>query len=110
MVIQNKYAYGYRYDGRGNVVKKLLPGCKQIQHWYDRGNRLSFMQDANLRDKGQYRFYLYDKLERTVVQGLCNGCNRSEEMNIAEFKGRDCIYGRNVCQIVYYNFKFYILR
>lgn len=25
MVIQNKYAYGYRYDGRGNVVKKLLP-------------------------------------------------------------------------------------
>ena len=99
MVIQNKYAYEYRYDGRGNVVKKLLPGCKQIQHWYDRGNRLSFMQDANLRDKGQYRFYLYDKLERTVVQGLCNGCNRSEEMNIAEFKeniGGLCNTGYNI--------------
>ena len=51
-----------------------------------RDNRLSFMQDATLRDKGQYRFYLYDKLERTVVQGLCNGCNWSEEINIAEFK------------------------
>ena len=99
MVIQNKYAYEYRYDGRGNVVKKLLPGCKQIQHWYDRGNRLSFMQDANLRDRGQYRFFLYDKLERTVVQGLCNGCNRSEEMNIAEFKeniGGLCNTGYNI--------------
>ena len=44
------------------------------------------MHDATLRDKGQYRFYLYDKLERTVVQGLCNGYNRSEKMNIAELK------------------------
>ena len=80
-------------------MKKLLPGCKLIQHWYDRGNRLSFMQDATLRDKGQYRFYLYDKLGRTVVQGLCNGCNRSEEMNIAEFKeniGGLCNTGYNI--------------
>ena len=57
------------------------------------------MQDANLRDKGQYRFYLYDKLERTVVQGLCNGYNRSEEMNIAELKeniGSLCNTGYNI--------------
>lgn len=57
------------------------------------------MQDATLRDKGQYRFYLYDKLERTVVQGLCNGYNRSEEMNIAEFKeniGGLCNTGYNI--------------
>lgn len=44
------------------------------------------MQDATLHDKGMYRFYLYDKLGRMVVQGLCSGCNRSEEVNIAEFK------------------------
>ena len=57
------------------------------------------MQDATLRDKGQYRFYLYDKLERTVVQGLCNGYSRSEEMNIAEFKeniGGLCNTGYNI--------------
>ena len=57
------------------------------------------MHDATLRDKGQYRFYLYDKLERTVVQGLCNGYNRSEEMNIAELKeniGSLCNTGYNI--------------
>lgn len=57
------------------------------------------MHDATLRDKGQYRFYLYDKRGRTVVQGLCNGCNRSEEMNIAEFKeniGGLCNTGYNI--------------
>lgn len=83
---KDKYAYEYRYDERGNVVKKILPGCEPIQYWYDRGDRLSFMQDASLRDKGLYRFYLYDRLGRMVVQGLCSGCNRDEEVNIAEFK------------------------
>ena len=67
-------------------MKKILPGCEPIQYWYDRGDRVSFMQDATLRDNNQYRFYLYDRLGRTSVQGLCRGCNRSEEVNIAEFK------------------------
>ena len=83
---KDKYTYEYRYDERGNVVKKILPGCEPIQYWYDRGDRVSFMQDATLRDNNQYRFYLYDRLGRTSVQGLCRGCNRSEEVNIAEFK------------------------
>ena len=83
---KDKYAYEYRYDGRGNVVKKILPGCEPVQYWYDRGDRLTFMQDATLREKNIYRFYVYDKLGRTVLQGLCSGCNRSEEVNIAEFK------------------------
>lgn len=83
---KDKYAYEYRYDERGNVVKKILPGCEPIQYWYDRGNRLTFMQDATLREKNIYRFYLYDRFGRTAVQGLCSGCNRSEEVNIAEFK------------------------
>ena len=44
------------------------------------------MQDATLREKNIYRFYLYDRLGRTAVQGLCRGCDRSEEVNVAEFK------------------------
>ena len=83
---KDKYAYEYRYDERGNVVKKTLPGCEPIQYWYDCGDRLSFMQDASLRDKGMFRFSLYDSLGRMTVQGLCSGCNRDEEVNIAEFK------------------------
>ena len=83
---KEKHAYEYRYDGRGNVVKRILPGCEPVQYWYDRGDRLTFMQDATLREKDIYRFFLYDRLGRTVVQGLCSGCNRSEEVNIAEFR------------------------
>jgi hypothetical protein len=40
------YAYEYRYDSHGNVVKKILPGCAYIQYWYDKANRLIFEQDA----------------------------------------------------------------
>ena len=29
---KDKYAYEYRYDERGNVVKKILPGCELIQY------------------------------------------------------------------------------
>ena len=83
---KDKYVYEYRYDERGNVVKKILPGCEPVQYWYDRGSRLTFMQDATLSEKNIYRFYLYDRLGRTVGKGLCRGCNRSEEVNIAEFK------------------------
>lgn len=41
--------------------KKILPHCEYIQYWYDSYDRLVSMQDANLRDKGKYRFYLYDQ-------------------------------------------------
>ena len=83
---KEKYAYEYRYDGRGNVVKKILPGCEYTQYWYDRGDRVSFFQNAALRDNGMYRFFLYDSLGRLAMQGVCNGCNRSEEVNTAEYK------------------------
>ena len=83
---KEKYAYEYRYDGRGNVVKKILPGCEYTQYWYDRGDRISFFQDAALRDNGVYRFFLCDSFGRLSIQGVCNSCNRSEEVNTAEFK------------------------
>lgn len=69
--------YEYRYDARGRVVKKILPGCEYIQYWYDKADRLLYMQDATLRNKGRYRFMLYDGLGRLCVQGLCTNCKRS---------------------------------
>ena len=57
-------------------MKKILPGCEYIQYWYDKGDRLMFMQDSRLRAQNRYRFYFYDKQGRLAVQGLCSGCNR----------------------------------
>lgn len=72
------FAYEYRYDQRGRVVKKLLPGCKYVQYWYDRNDRVIFYQDENLRAKSKYRYWLYDVLGRLAVQGLCDGCKRDD--------------------------------
>ena len=62
--------YEYRYDYRGRIVKKILPGCSYIQYWYDNADRLICMQDGVMRENHKYRFYMYDNLGRMVIQGL----------------------------------------
>ena len=76
---KSMYAYEYRYDTRGNLVKKTLPGCECSQYWYDKEKRLVFTQTARLREKGRYRFTLYDAKGRMAVQGTCSSCRRSLE-------------------------------
>ena len=78
---KEKYAYEYRYDARGNVVKRFIPGCGYTQYWYDRADRLTFMQDPTLREAGIYRFYLYDRAGRLAVQGTAAACSRSAVAN-----------------------------
>ncbi len=73
---KDQFGYEYRYDERGNIAKKLLPGCGTTQYWHDRAGRLSFMQDPTLRNAGLYRFYIYDADGRLCIQGTCTGCNR----------------------------------
>lgn len=70
---KDKYAYEYRYDGKGRVVRKILPGCGYTQYWYDSADRMAFMQDATLREEGLYRFFLYDRFGRQAIQGTCSG-------------------------------------
>ena len=73
---KDKYAYEYRYDARGNMVKRILPGCGYEQFWYDAEKRLTFCQDARLRERGRYRFFLYDRYGRLAIQGTCGDCGR----------------------------------
>lgn len=61
--------YKYQYDNRGNCIQKTLPSNIIVKYWYDKYNRLSFMQDGRLRDKNTFRFYLYDGLNRLSIQG-----------------------------------------
>lgn len=73
------YAYEYRYDERGNVAKKILPGCEPVQYWHDKADRLTYEQDGELKKQGLYRFYLYDKQGRLAVQGICQSCDRTKK-------------------------------
>ena len=68
------YAYEYRYDNRGRVVWKKLPGAECVQYWYDSADRMAFMKDAALGNR--YRFCLYDRFGRLCVQGTCSDGNR----------------------------------
>ncbi len=83
---KDEYAYEYRYDARGNVVKRYIPGCGYTQYWYDRADRLTFLQDPTLREKGLYRFFLYDRAGRAAVQGTCSSCVRSETPNPVTYR------------------------
>ena len=73
---KDKYAYEYRYDERGNIVKKILPGCAVDQYWYDGAGRLTF-ESLQGAEGYSYRFRLYDRYGRLCVQGLCSDCDRS---------------------------------
>lgn len=64
-------AYEYRYDDRGRMTYKKIPGKEHEAYWYDRGNRVAKMQDGVLRSKGLYRFTLYDNTSRACLQGTC---------------------------------------
>ena len=70
--------YEYRYDGRHRCTRKRLPGCEPVEYWYDRGDRIVCFRDGELRSDGLFRFFLYDKLGRLSVQGLCTSCATGE--------------------------------
>lgn len=58
------HGYEYRYDERGRVVKKILPGAEYIRYWYDNADRVVCMQDGVMRSQGKYRFTVYDPMGR----------------------------------------------
>ena len=64
--------YEYHYDKRGRIIYKKLPGSGFVEFWYDNADRMIFMRDAEMRSAGKYRFYIYDKFNHLVVQGLCS--------------------------------------
>lgn len=66
------FAYEYKYDDRGRVTEKRIPGSDAIKYWYDRADRLVCVQDGELRSRNLYRRYFFDKLGRPVVQCLAN--------------------------------------
>ena len=84
---KDEYAYEYRYDEHGNVVKKFIPGAGYTQYWYDRAGRLAFMQDPNLREEGLHRFFVYDRAGRLALQGVSASCSRGEAVNFADYTG-----------------------
>ncbi|MDY4952189.1 MAG: RHS repeat-associated core domain-containing protein [Prevotella sp.] len=82
----DKFLYRYTYDLRGNLTRKRLPGCQAVDYSYDANDRCVSVQDGELRKKGLYRIFLYDKLGRPVIQGLSTRKPSAAESVPLEFK------------------------
>lgn len=69
----DKYVFRYKYDQRGRMTEKIIPGCEKITYTYDKADRLLTMQDGEMRKKGLTRHYTYDGFGRISLQTLYHG-------------------------------------
>jgi RHS repeat-associated protein len=67
-----KWLFLYRYDLRGRMVMKKVPGADSVVMVYDQWDRLVLMQDGNMRAKTnkEWIFTKYDALNRPVMSGV----------------------------------------
>ena len=78
--VANQYCYRYRYDGRGNMVERKLPGCEKESFVYDKGDRLVFSCDGNLHARKQWLYHVYDNLGNLLRQNLLDYDISREEL------------------------------
>ncbi len=65
------YAYLYKYDVKGRLLGKRLPGCGWNWYIYDQADQLIFSQNPEQRLRGEWSFTIPDVLGRTVLTGIC---------------------------------------
>ena len=67
------FAYQYRYDARGRMIAKKLPGADWTYYIYDKGDRLVLTQDGNQRSGNEWSFRFQDALGRECLTGVLTG-------------------------------------
>ncbi|MDP9962289.1 DUF6443 domain-containing protein, partial [Chryseobacterium lathyri] len=70
--VLNDLCYQYRYDRRGRLVEKKLPGKGWEYMVYNNADQLVMSQDANLRAQNKWMLTKYDQFERVVLTGITN--------------------------------------
>ena len=66
----NSLCYQYRYDVKGRLVEKRLPGKDWEYMVYDSADRLVATQDANQKLFNKWLFTKYDKFGRVLYTGI----------------------------------------
>ena len=59
-------AYYYKYDERGNMIYKRLPGCEPQYMVYDKTGQLVLKQDGNQRLTNKWIMCTYDSIGRNI--------------------------------------------
>ena len=68
----NNWMFLYRYDERGRMVMKKVPGADSVAMVYDQWDRLALTQDGVQRAKTnkEWLFTKYDYLNRPIITGI----------------------------------------
>lgn len=81
------WAFRYRYDKRGRMIMKQVPGAEPVYMVYDNRDRLVMTQDGNQRDPSlttkEWTFTKYDFSNRPVLTGKYLSNNDQASMQIA---------------------------
>ncbi len=89
----NALCYQYRYDARGRLVEKKLPGKAWEYMVYDKQDRLIMTQDAVIGALKQWLFTKYDQFGRAAYTGIYtssqvySAAGRAAEQVLADAKG-----------------------
>ncbi len=68
--IANELSFNYSYDQRNRMIKKQVPGAKEINLVYDAKDRLVLSQDANMKTTSKWLYTQYDNFNRPITTGL----------------------------------------
>lgn len=68
-ILLGKLAFEYRYDERGRMVYKKVPGADPVEMVYDRWDRLVMSRDGKQKEEGKWFFTKYDALNRPIMTG-----------------------------------------
>ncbi|MDQ0780244.1 DUF6443 domain-containing protein [Chryseobacterium sp. W4I1] len=76
--VLNDLCYQYRYDGRGRLVEKKLPGKGWEYMVYDKADRLILTQDAVMDPQNKWLLTKYDQFGRVILTGTITGGERAD--------------------------------
>jgi RHS repeat-associated protein len=68
--VREELCFDYKYDARGRMISKKVPGAAPVYMCYDRRDRLVYMQDGNMRNAGNWLVTFYDELNRPLSTAL----------------------------------------
>lgn len=72
------FAYTYRYNGRGQVIWRKLPGCEPVVIGYDAGGYPVLEQDGVQRERGEWTLHVPDRYGREVFTAIILGIAGSD--------------------------------
>lgn len=80
--VKDQLCYIYRYDAKGRLIEKKLPGKGKEQMVYDKADRLILYRDAKMNNDGKWLLTKYDKFGRIIYTGFYPNVARADIQNI----------------------------